>query len=72
MVQTIVSLRATLDAAPEAQAELIALTRDYEALQRLRSDLAVKADAMSASATIRVPVARVLSPARLPDRPYRP
>jgi uncharacterized protein involved in exopolysaccharide biosynthesis len=72
VIDTIGRLRATLDAVPEAQAELIALTRDYEAVQRLRAGLVARSEALATESAGRQPVARVLTPARVPERPTTP
>ncbi len=71
-LQTAGSMRAVIDKAPEAQAELVALMRDYEALQRLRANLHAKSEALASAAVVKARTGRVLQAASLPDSPTRP
>ena len=68
--------RARVEAAPTREAEMIALTRDYETLQRQYRGLLEKYEDSKVAANLeRVQIGeqfRILDPARVPARPFTP
>jgi polysaccharide chain length determinant protein (PEP-CTERM system associated) len=65
-----------VDAVPGHQSELVALTRDYDTLQKIYQNLLAKKEDSRISANLeRQQVGeqfKILDPARLPERPYSP
>ncbi len=65
-----------LEAAPTRETELIELTRDYDALQRLYSSLLSKSEESKLTVNLEARQVgqqfRILDPARVPARPYSP
>jgi len=65
-----------LEAAPTRETELIELTRDYDALQRLYSNLASKSEDSKLTVNLEARQVgqqfRILDPARVPARPFSP
>ena len=72
----IVTLQQRVDAQPAREAELIALTRDYETLKGTYTSLLAKKEESGIAANLeREQVSqqfKTLDPARLPERPYGP
>jgi polysaccharide chain length determinant protein (PEP-CTERM system associated) len=72
----IVTLQQRVDAQPAREAELIALTRDYETLKGTYTTLLAKKEESGIAANLeRQQVSqqfKTLDPARLPERPYGP
>jgi polysaccharide chain length determinant protein (PEP-CTERM system associated) len=72
----IVTLQQRVDAQPAREAELIALTRDYETLKGTYTNLLAKKEESGIAANLeREQVSqqfKTLDPARLPERPYGP
>jgi outer membrane lipoprotein SlyB len=68
--------QARVDAAPTRESELVALTRDYDTLQKVYTNLLAKKEDSKVAANLERRQAgeqfRVLDPARLPERPFSP
>jgi polysaccharide chain length determinant protein (PEP-CTERM system associated) len=72
----IAAYQARLDAVPTRESELVALTRDYETLRKVYTDLLAKKEESKVAANLeRRQIGeqfKILDPARLPERPFRP
>jgi polysaccharide chain length determinant protein (PEP-CTERM system associated) len=70
------SYRARVEAAPMREADIVALTRDYETLQRQYRSLVEKYEESKVAANLeRRQIGeqfRILDPAQVPERPYTP
>jgi polysaccharide chain length determinant protein (PEP-CTERM system associated) len=73
---TIRTYQQRVDAAPTRESELVALTRDYDTLQKLYANLLGKKEDSNIAANLeRRQIGeqfKVLDPARLPERPFSP
>ena len=76
LLASLTDLQARMDAAPAAESEFAALTRDYATLQVLYGDLLTKQNESEIAASLERRQVdqrfRVLDPARLPERPIAP
>lgn len=74
--QTAAAYQARVEAAPTRESELVALTRDYDTLQRVYTNLLSKKEDAKVSANLeRRQIGeqfKVLDPARLPEKPASP
>jgi polysaccharide chain length determinant protein (PEP-CTERM system associated) len=74
--QLAASYRAKVEAAPTRETELVALTRDYETIQRQYRSLLERYEESKMAANLeRRQIGeqfRILDPARVPERPYTP
>jgi hypothetical protein len=76
LLQTLADVQARVDAAPAHEAEFATLSRDYETLQKMYANLLTKAEEAKIAASLEQGEIdqqfRLLDPARVPDRPFRP
>ena len=76
LLKTLADLQARVDAAPEHEAEFATLSRDYDTLQRLYASLLTKGEEAKIAASLEHRQVdqqfRLLDPASVPDRPFRP
>ena len=76
LMQTIADLQARIDAAPAHEAEFATLSRDYDTLQKLYANLLTKAEEAKIAASLEHGQVdqqfRLIDPARVPERPFRP
>lgn len=74
--QRLADLQARVDAAPAHEAEFVTLSRDYDTLQKLYATLLTKAEESKIAASLEHRQVdqqfRLIDPARVPDRPFRP
>ena len=76
LLQRLADLQARVDAAPAHEAEFVTLSRDYDTLQKLYATLLTKAEESKIAASLEHRQVdqqfRLIDPARVPDRPFRP